>query len=538
MSVRNAFALLLVLCSLALLVGCGSSSPTPVAPPSGGFSVSDLKGTYVFSTSGGDPNGEFLAMAGTLAANGSGGITGGTADLIGLEISAPTPVAQPVTGGSYIVSADGRGQLHFNTTTLNSLGASTGITITLDFVLTSSSHGLVTEYDQNGVGSGTIDLQSTVSQSQLAGSYTFGLSGTGSTASYAAVGSLIMNSDGSGNVTGGVEDINNGGAYTGTGTITAGSFVNVGTGTAPGTAVIASTNTYTYDVYAIDSTHLKFIETDGLLFLSGDAYTQGTSIASGQLVYTMSGVDFAAEAPFAAGGWLTNNSGTIATGLEDYNDGGNLSPIAGLTISGGFTALSGGRSQLSLTGFVNAASNDVPGNSTFAAYPFTYSGGTGIQLLEIDSAGVTSGAAYPQSSTTLAATQGYGLNLSGFNGNGEEDDIAEFVTTSSGFSGIVDLNNDMQSEGQTAQSPGQALDGSYSAPDGNGRGSGTTTNYISNFNFYVVSPTTYILLETDSGQVAVGTFEQQASPSGGTAQPAVSMLRPAVRPHSALRLRK
>jgi hypothetical protein len=533
MSVRNAIALSLALSTLALLVGCGSSSPVAKAPPSGGFAPSDLNGTYVFSTSGLDANDEFIAVTGTLAANGNSGITGGTVDLIGPDFFSLSPLAQAVTAGSYSVSADGRGEIHFTTTTGNGDGGSASINFVLDFVLTSSSHGLITEFDGNGTGSGTIDLQTAVTQSQLAGSYAFGVSGAGSSSSFAIVGSLAMNSDGSGNVTAGLEDVNNGGSYLGQAAITASSSLTAGSGSAPGTALIAtaSEGTYSFDVYAIDSTHLKLIENDGLLFLSGDAYTQGTSIPSGQLVYTLAGVDFSAETTFAAGGWLTNTSGSITNGVEDYNDGGTAVLGLGIT-SGGFSALSGGRSQLTLNNFVNG-DNDAQATYTFAAYPFTYNNGaTGVQLLEIDSAGVTTGTAYPQTSTTLAATQGYGFNLTGFNENGEEDDIAEFVTTSTGFSGIVDLNND------ASPLPNQSLDGSYTAPDGNGRGSATTTDYVPNFNFYVVNPTTYILLETDSSQVALGTFEQQSSPTAGAAQGVVSMLRAPVRSHAALKKRK
>jgi hypothetical protein len=533
MSVRNAIGSLLAFSTLALLVGCGSSSPVAKAPPSGGFAPSDFTGTYVFSTLGQDPNSAFIGITGTLAANGNSGITGGTVDLIGPDFLA-VPAAQPVTSGSYSVSADGRGEIHFTTTTLNSVGASVPITLSLDFVLTSDSHGLITEFDGNGTGSGTIDLQTAVTQSQLAGSYAFGVSGEGSGGStFAIVGALAMNSDGSGNITGGLEDVNNGGSYLGQAAITASSSLTAGAGSAPGTAVIATSNegTYSFDVYAIDSTHLKLVENDGLAYLSGDAYTQGTSIPSGQLVYTLAGLDLLNEdAPFDAAGWITNTNGSITNGIEDYNDGGNVVLGLGIT-SGTFTALSGGRSQLTLNNFVNGE-NDVQEAYTFAAYPFTYNNGaTGIQLLEIDDAGVTTGTAYPQTSTTLAATQGYGFNLSGYNENGEEDDIAEFVTTSTGFSGIVDTNTD------ASPAPDQALDGSYTAADANGRGSVTTTNYI-DFNFYVVNPTTYVFLETDSSQVALGTFEQQGSPTAGSAQGVASMLRAPVRAHAAQKKRK
>ena len=76
-----------------------------------------------------------------------------------------------VTGGSYTITSDGRGKATLSAA--NPFGNS----MTLDFVLSSKEHGLVTEFDGNGSGSGTLDLQSAVTQAQLAGSYAFTLSG-------------------------------------------------------------------------------------------------------------------------------------------------------------------------------------------------------------------------------------------------------------------------------------------------------------------------------------------------------------------------
>jgi hypothetical protein len=80
MSVRNAIVSLLSFSTLLFLAACGSNGggiANPVAPPSGGFSASNLNGTYVFSISGTDSTGFSYAMVGTFTANGSGGITGG-----------------------------------------------------------------------------------------------------------------------------------------------------------------------------------------------------------------------------------------------------------------------------------------------------------------------------------------------------------------------------------------------------------------------------------------------------------------------------
>jgi hypothetical protein len=422
-------------------------------------------------------------MVGSLTANGSGGITGGTVDLFGGSLGVSSPAAQPITGGAYTVGTDGRGQINFDTTA--HAGA---VKITLDFVMISSSHGLVTEFDSHGTGSGTIDLQSAVTQSQLAASYAFAVSGTTANGASptATVGAFTLDSTGA--VLTGQEDVNNGGSYSGApGQILTKSAVILGT--VPATATIASSagTSYTFDVYPIDSGHLKFIENDSQRLVSGDAYTQESSIPTGQLVFTLAG-EYASGLPIDSGGWLTNSSAAITAGLEDFNDGSSVGQAN--NVSGSISALSGGRSVLSLSGFVNGAANNIPGNYRFAAYPFTLSGGgTGIQLLEIDGLGITSGAVYAQTSTTLAASQGYGLNLSGLNlnevginaiANIEQDDIAQFTITTSGLSGFVDLNTGgMLTFDQT-------LTGSLpAAVDSNGRGTAKTPSF--GFDFYVVN---------------------------------------------------
>jgi hypothetical protein len=526
MSVRNATVLFLALSTLALLVGCGSSLPRAVPPPSGGFSNSNLKGTYVFSSSGVDSiSGVFLTLVGDFVANGSGGITGGAFDFAGVASGVVSP-NNTITGGSYSVGVDGRGRA-----TLNSAGGP----ITLDFVLTSSSHGLVIEFDGSGTGSGTLDLQPSAPSQGALGllSYSFGFFGSSTSAvSFGTVGSFTL--DGAGNVTAGFEDANSGGSSTSLTDmqITSGTVL-VGTGTAPGTAqlVTSGAGTLHFDVYVIDSTHLKFIETDATLFSSGDAFTQATSIPSGQLVFTMAGADtvnFGTPAPLDVGGYLTNASGTVTAGLEDVNDGGN--PLQSTTLTGSIAALAGGRSVLSLNNFVNGGLNGAPGSYSFAAYPFTSNGVTGIQLLEIDGAGVTSGAAFVQTGTSVAASQGYGYNLTASNSAGfEEDDIAEFVTNSSGFTGLLDFNQ----QGNVGFQ--QPLSGNDGAADTFGRGTFTTNNSASG-NFYVVNASTYLVLETDPTQVGVGIFElQNASGIPGAAQPAISILHAPVSPHAALR---
>jgi len=498
MSLRNRLVLPMALSTLALLAGCGSSSNKATPPPTGGFSKSDLSGTYVFSTTGSDANGAPTSMAGTFSANGNGGIAGGTLDINDAEFTAPA-TGLSITGGTYTVSVDGRGQATLSVTT------PFGNSVIVDFVLTSKSHGLITEFDNNGSGSGTLDIQSAATQAQLVGSYAFTLSGIDSNGNlpFGTVGSFTLGADGI--ITSGVEDFNDTGfAYTNltlSGTVLpqATGAPWVATLTAVDSSDVSPFGTLTFDVYAVDATHLKFVEADnfqnGFPLLAGDAFTQqGASIPSSATTYvfTMAG-GTQNSGPLTVGGVLPiDGAGAVSGGYIDINDAGTTT-TAPLSFGGSYAASGsvGGRTLFNLSGFQVA--------SQFIAYPTT---NAGLQVLESDSAGFLSGVAIPQSSSTFASGQGYGMNVSGFN-SVEEDDIAEFTTTSTGFSGLVDLND----EGQ-ALSFDKTLTGTYqidSPPSGR-------YDFVSpafDGELYVVDSSTALFVELDATQVGIGTVQLQ-----------------------------
>src|SRR5579863_1577161 len=149
MSVRSGFVLFLALSTILFLAACGSNSNSvtpPVAPPSGNFTNANLTGTYVFSVLGSDFNGAPYAIIGTINADGSGGngrgnITGGTIDINDSEVT-PAAGLSVATGGFYSIGVEGRGTFTIGTTTTNPFGGN----MTFDVVLSSSSHGLVTEF--------------------------------------------------------------------------------------------------------------------------------------------------------------------------------------------------------------------------------------------------------------------------------------------------------------------------------------------------------------------------------------------------------
>lgn len=502
MSLHNRLILPIIFLALAFLEGCSSSSNPATPPPSGTFSNSNLKGSYAFSAFGTDAVGAPFSLGGILQANGSGGITGGTLDLN--DASASTPqTGVTITGGTYNVTADGRGKA-----TLSAGQAS----VVLDFVLLSNSHALVIRYDGSGTGSGTMDLQSAVTQAQLAGSYAFNFGGIDTNGNpFATVGSFTL--DSSGSISSGVEDFNDGGfAYP---TLTLTGNVTAGTGSAPGVAKLTATDsssaipfgTLTFDVYVVDGTHLKFVEKDAAPLIGGDAFAQqGASLPSSStvLAFTMEG---GVNTPLSVGGLMTiDGVSAISRGSEDVNNNGNVLSAA-LSFSGSYAAAGsvGGRTLFNLTSFTGA--------TQLVAYP---TASAGIQILEIDNGGLLDGVAIPQTAgATLTASQGYGLGLAAINigslsGAFEEDDIAEFTATSSGFNGLIDVND------EGSLNFDQKLSGSF-APDSPATGRGVLTSNAFNGVFYTVDSSTALFLETDTNQVGSGSLQLQTPGSSSAA---------------------
>jgi hypothetical protein len=554
MSSQKWIVLPVVCLGLAALAGCGGSdnSNQAVAPPTGAFSNRNLNGTYVFSFSGYDTSngsGSFFAVVGSLTANGAGGFTSGTVDIVDPALGAWFGTGYvfsrlPTTSGNYSVTADGRGSGTI-AVTING----TQVQFGLDFVLTSNSHGLLSRFDGNGTGSGTIDLQAPgLAQSALQGSYAFALYGVDSSIvnPLATVGSLTL--DPNGNITAGLQDFSDNGNSANLQALAVQGTVLVGS---PQTAQL-STNaagfgTLHFDLWAIDSTHLKLIETDATAYLEGDAFvsTGQAAFPSGSLVFTLSGED-SADGSFAAGGLLTSDGSSLITGgLEDVNDDGYVTQSP--SIGGSFSS-NGARTALTLNGIYNGSisnNNAVTGTYTFAAYP--YSGG--IMLLEVDGGagstpGISGGTAYVQTATSLAPSQGYGLNLTGLNVRGEVDLIAQTTTSAGGLSGLYDVNNL-----DWLISDFNLGNGATYSVGSNGRGTAQfpylqtdNNSFISDLNLtlYVVDSSNAVLIETDTNQLATGTLQlQNAVGESGAAPSHVMLAQPtfsAMSKHNTMRL--
>lgn len=545
---RNKIALSVLTLALVTLMGCGSSSNQASAPPGGAFSNSNLNGTYILSFSGYDissSNGSFFVLAGSLTADGNGNFTGGTVDIndpaLGSAHGTSYSMNHLSASGHYTITADGRGS---GSITVPINGQS--VYIGLDFALSSNSHGLITRFDLAGSGSGTLDLQTAnVSQSALQGTYAFGLDGVDSTIvnPLTTAGSFTL--DANGNITSGVQDFNDNGGSEGLRDRALQGTVAVGApGTSQLTTNVSGFGSLQFDVWPIDATHLKLIETDSKAFLEGDACvaTAQMTFPSGQLVFTTTGEDTGGY-PFASAGLLTSDgSSQITGGQQDLNDDGYYEQVQ--SVRGSFST-SGPRSVVTLNGIYNGNFyNNAPGTGsyTFAAYP--YAGGA--FLVEIDngagsSTGISGGTIYRQSSTSLTSSEGYAFNLSGANGNGEVDMIAQFTANGTNMTGLYDVNN--LGYLQSDESLGT---GTYSLGS-NGRGTLSfpslqtgSNSFISALNlaFYVVDNSTVVFVETDDNQLGTGMFQLQGSTdANSSAQVRSSFTRPKASSQATMQIR-
>lgn len=467
---------------LFLLAGCGGGTSVSFPPPQGGFTNASFSGPFAFSYTGSDGSG-FISVAGSFTADGNGNITSGTQDLR----DATNVVTNTAITGTYTIRADGRGQA-----ALNSPAGNTTIT----FVIIASGHALVTRFDGNATGSGTIDQQtsSAFNNASLAGPFAFSLNGIDSLGNPLVVGG-IFTSDAGGNISG-VDDSNDSGSV----------LINDAlTGTIPvaangrGTATInfrGGTSTFVF--YVVDATHLKLVETDATLALGGEAFRQtgpfSNASLNGSFAFTLAGADNLAGSPFATGGIITaDGAGNITGGTQDFNDGGSIATNA--SVSGTYVLGPNGRGTLSIT--------TTAGTATFAFYPSS----GGILLVETDAAFLTSGTALQQTGPFSASTfsGGYGLNFTGVSANGEFDATSQFTADgSSTFSGIIDVNN------AGAVSFGQPLTGTYSITS-NGRATVPlkTSLGTQNMVFYAVNGTRALFIELDTNLVAAGEIRHQ-----------------------------
>jgi hypothetical protein len=512
-AVRTFVFMAVAAAGLITLTACGGGGGGVVQPPppTGNFTNASLINNYAFSYQGSDAFGNALAVSGEIVADGQGHITSGLID-IDIFNSLPIVAAQILSTSTYSVNADGQ-----TSVTLNLNGA---VTITLQLTLASSAHGLVTQFDVNGSGSGTIDAQNAAQlSSALIGNFAFNVSGVDPFFEETTLGGNVLVNAGGAIPSaqsvwdvvekGGVVDIDDTGV---TGSLVP-DALNAGHGVINLTSPTINTP-LVFSYYVVDATHLKIIEIDNTFFTAGEAFAapgSPTQLANANYAYTASG-ESKKFTPQAQGGvFVSNGSGGITGGVQDLNRNASGNGFLKQTLQASTATADANLARIDL--ILNANGTKFE----YAAYPTL--NGT-VLLSEIDATqAVASGTAFQQ--TAVNPVQGsYAINLSGLAVKQSADfaqDVVGQVTIAAGgaTSGTLQINNlfiappvanvvlDSKSMLATLDTPTTGRGNPFTLQSTELGGSGFILSY------YVVDDETVLLLEMDSIRVSTGLMLKQ-----------------------------
>ena len=497
------------------------------------FGNAVLQGPYAFSVSGRLTTNAFWARVGSFTAGG-GALTGiedtnqgGAGNIVNNTPNATTPPSPRTFTGSYSIGPDGRGTMQFCEDTSSACPQGLPATAYFRIAVVSPQQAQIIEFSSPAATSATTTAGGEIiSQDQsvfaagngnLSGTYSFNFAGVSTSATEeSAAGEFAAN--GFGTISAGSSvaplapgeiDINAGGPVTLASTTYSVSSNGRGTVTLGGLA---------FSFYPVSASQAKFIEIDTpssatpttpASILAGDAFKQQTSLTcgwglnalSGSIVFetsgASSGVVIADLGSFTASG----TTGTFSGASIDENSGGTVSSHVG-TLSGSYTMAPCGRGTLSV------------GSHSYVFYIISPSDAV---LQETTSGIVAHGFLVPSQGgpfvdSTLTGSYAFrlgGTDAAGTAGN-REDFLGQLTSTGSGtgLAGTLDLNDFGTTQTGVAIAngtylPAGSLRGTMSLPQATSPA--TTRNLV----LYMVSPTQFYVLDTDTTGTAIGTLNNQ-----------------------------
>lgn len=468
----------------AASVADGSKSASTTAAIS--IANASLSGSYAFSFTGTDASGVESA-AGSFVADGKGNLASGLEDIN----SASGVQTNLAFTGTYSVGADGRGTAKIT----DSAGA-----FTFAFVLQSSMHALLTEFDGTATVAGAIDQQDATAftASALQGNYVFGFTGRDSSGIPIDLAGLIA-TDGAGAIKSGVEDINDGGAVspgqTFTGSYTVGAN---GRGTA---SFVNGAGTTNYACYVVSAAQLDCVQTNTGEGVGGAAYRQTTSTFSNA---TLTGNYFFYFASHVLAGKVGTGNGVpaIVDGVMAADGAGNIKSGTVDEIAGseGFVANA-------MTGQYSIAANGRGTGTLTYIGPGSVTVNISVTFYMISQTRAVILSTFPTNSPvllgTVTAQQGSAFSNSSFNGRyafslqgaqynlgGALTDVGQVVADGNGN---LTATEDINVAG--ALSANVASTGTYSVTS---TSRGKASLGASSFVIYVVSPSQVFFVD-DSG---------------------------------------
>ena len=352
------------------------------------------------------------------------------------------------------------------------------------------------------------------SNASLKGQYAFLMSGTelcsGLSSFFTRAGSFTA--DGSGHITGGLEDIN---VCTGVFTL---QFTNSSYSiTADGRGTISLTNgtgTTNYSITLSSATQGVIAQTDVDSTASGSFQRQNAAAFSnaaiaGGYVFDFAGISTAFNPESVIGRFNADGGGGINSGLFDSNEAG--------TPSGQQLFPTGAFYQLDTNG---DGTNFGRGTANIAGHSFAFYivDATRLKLLGTDFPAAFSGEAFAQQNVAFTAASlnsGFAFLIGGASSNGPISTAGRFTADGAGNLTSIFLDENNSGTVTLLPSQGGTVTGTYTV-DANELGGGTATWTDSNigtfsFIFYLISPTDAVFQETDSNITSDGNLLAQTT---------------------------
>ena len=453
-----------------------------------------IKGTYTFRFNGFNSAGGVLVV-GNLVTDGAGNVKGGT-EVISTS-TGPT-AARNITGGTYSVGADGRGDMVVNTSSgdrfcyVFAVGSTTldnplfveFNNVTAPIACTGSGMGSGTH------GSGVMNLATTSSfnASSVNQPYVFELNGydaSGKRTSY--VGRFV--GDGAGNITSWMVDSNDNGVATnasGTGTYsitnsTGSGIITLNGGSSPITLSVFIKDTDELALSIVDpiATHPS---AEGVAESQDTTPSYDNTTFNGISVFYSTGVGATANTGWAVAGRATTNGAGSVSGTFDQNNAGAISMNG--TFNGSYNATGSGRYTITLNN-VPSVMYAITSNKAF--------------LLDQASTAVLSGLMEPQIANPSANTIGgtFVETAHQVSTAADQNTVAALMLNNSG--GAI---SGTQDETDGSETPNQSVMGSYTVSS-NGRGSfNLTAPATSTGIVYVINQSKFIVLPLDATNTA------------------------------------
>jgi hypothetical protein len=463
-------------------------------------------GTYVYHLSGQDNNLNYDVVGAFTIKNGM--ITGGEQDFTDATNFGND---QLVPAGSSITATTGNIQLVFATTDSN-IGVN-GV-LTLRGTPVSGTRMLLSEYDNFGTATGSLDLQT--STAAPTSGYAFAINGVDSTTAenQLVIGGILNFSGTSLNTTNSVFDLNDGGGQTllaqgfSSGSISApDSFGRIVISLTPSSS---SVGTIGLTGYVLDGHTIQLLEsqTDTLNGdLGGTAFAQGSnagqfsanSVINNTYVHASQGQD--SNGPLYLGGFFSFAPGGSVSGHLVFND------IINTTGKG--NTFSGATYTVNPTGRV-VITNVIPSNLSNITLSFILyldGNGNGV-ILGADNIQQTTGLAYQQNGLAdyegsyAIASQGF---LAGLNYEQPYGAVGPVTITSDTFSGFTDYTSqdpNLQQNGPTPfdNYPNVPLNGLENNSTGLITLSGLTSldfGYSAGFGYYPIDANRVLAIDLD-----------------------------------------